>query len=209
MCDGFTSSIVERAVGDEPLHVRGDRSIPLEIDVDVGRARRGRGTRSRRLGFVEGSRAAGSRLAFRSSPRLGARSAGSSTGATFVSCNVCASVPRLEMVVSTVPQRMGDERKLFSPGPGTRSTTRRNQERQSAARPGERTRPEPGLSDDEHGHDRGFERRERVTKASNPVQHCVIDALCCRLVELLVVAAKHCPVELTWIEACQVTLTVI
>ena len=77
------------------------------------------------------------------------------------------------------------------------------------AGPVERTRPEQGLSDDEHGHDRGVERRERVTKESNPVQHCVIDALCCRLVELLVVAAKHCPVERTWIEACQVTLTVI
>jgi hypothetical protein len=73
----------------------------------------------------------------------------------------------------------------------------------------ERTRPEQGLSDDENGHDRGFERRERVTKESNPVQHCVINAHCCHLVELLVVAAKHCPVELTWIEACQVTLTVI
>src|SRR5947208_15893704 len=74
--------------------------------------------------------------------------------------------------------------------------------------PVERTRPEQGLSDDEHGHDRGFERRERVTKESNPVQHCVIDALCCRLVEPPVVAAKHCPVKRTWIEACQVTLTV-
>src|SRR6266568_4776822 len=73
----------------------------------------------------------------------------------------------------------------------------------------ERTRPGQGLSDDEHGHDRGVERRVRVTKESNPVQHCVIDALCCRLVELLVVAAKQCPVECTWIEACQVTLTVI
>src|SRR3712207_8535128 len=38
----------------------------------------------------------------------------------------------------------------------------------------ERTRPEQGLSDDEHGHDRGFQRRERVTKESNPVQHCGI-----------------------------------
>src|SRR5918996_3336248 len=66
-----------------------------------------------------------------------------------------------------------------------------------------------GLFDDERGHDRRFERRERVTKESNPVQHCVLDALCCRLVELLVVAAKRCPVERTWIEACQVTLTVI
>ena len=74
---------------------------------------------------------------------------------------------------------------------------------------GERTRPEQGLSDKAHGHDRGFETRKRVTKESNAVQHCVIDAICCRLVELLVVAAKHCPVELTWIEACQVTLTVI
>src|SRR5947208_3476194 len=75
--------------------------------------------------------------------------------------------------------------------------------------PVERTRPEQGLSDDEHGHDRGFEGRERVTKESNPVQHCAVDALCCRLGELLVVAAKRRPVELNWIEACQVTLTVI
>src|SRR5206468_6674640 len=50
---------------------------------------------------------------------------------------------------------------------------------------------------------------ERVTKESDPVQHCAVDALCRRLVELLVVAAKRRPVEVTWIEACQVTLTVI
>jgi len=72
-----------------------------------------------------------------------------------------------------------------------------------------RTEPEQGLSDDEHGHDRGLERLERVTKERNSIHHCVTDALCCRLVELLVVASKHCPVERTWIEACQVTLTVI
>ena len=71
------------------------------------------------------------------------------------------------------------------------------------------TRTDQGLSDDEHGHERGFERRERVTKERNPVQHCVVDALCCRVVELLVGAAKHCPVELNRIEACQVTLTMI
>ena len=73
----------------------------------------------------------------------------------------------------------------------------------SSARPGK------GLSDDEHGHDRAVERRERVTKERNPVEHRVFDTLCCSLVELLVVAAKQCPVERTWIEACQVTLTVI
>ena len=42
------------------------------------------------------------------------------------------------------------------------------------------TRTDQGLSDDEHGHERGFERRERVTNERNPVQHCVVDALCCR-----------------------------
>src|SRR5712671_3848423 len=38
-----------------------------------------------------------------------------------------------------------------------------------STRPAERTQPEEGLSDDEHGHDRGLERRERVTKERNSI----------------------------------------